>query len=358
MTYWITQVDDNEYVSNRASGIIANQMAADSISQVGFRRLHYPRMYASELQEMGEAARKDRLEALLSLVLPGDVVIVQYPMWTNYTQFELEYIDYLKNTRKAKIVALVWDIVSWIHDNRKRDYTVDASLWMLNRYDLVISANEKMAKRLATEGGVKTPMIAMYLSDFVYQGPLQEKKRIDQIYYVATGIDSAMIEEYQSEIPIKFIGPNWNKEKLPNYIQLLGAMNSNDIPSQLEGGFGLLYYPKTGGLKGMNHYGEYNNPMKLSLYLASGLPVITMPNTAHAQWVKDQGLGFVVDSISDIDDLIHNLSDDDYQKMVENIKPWQRAVTSGFFAKEAAIEAIRYLELGFTDRQVDVEVKK
>lgn len=358
MTYWVTQVDDNEYASNRASGIIANQMAAKSISKIGFRRLHYPRMYAGELEEMGEVARQERLEALLSMVLPGDVVIVQYPMWTNYTQFELEYINHLKNVRQAKIVALVWDIVSWIHDNRERDYTGDASLWMLNHYDLVIAANEKMAKRLHLEGGVNTPMISMDLSDFLYHGPLKEKKKIDQIYYVATGIDPAIIEEYQSEIPIKFIGPNWNNEKLPEYIQLLGAMKSNDIPSLIDGGFGLLYYPKSGSLKGMNHYGEYNNPMKLSLYIASGIPIITLSNTAHAKLIEQQGLGLVINSISEIDERVKNLSESEYQKMVENIKPWQRAVSSGFFAKEAAIEAIRYLELGFRDREVLMEEDK
>ena len=38
MTNWITEVQDNDYVSKRASGIIANQMAADSIEAVGFRK--------------------------------------------------------------------------------------------------------------------------------------------------------------------------------------------------------------------------------------------------------------------------------------------------------------------------------
>ncbi|WFR75727.1 hypothetical protein P9166_12500 [Lactococcus lactis] len=37
MTNWITEVQDNDYVSNRASGIIANQMAAQSIESAGFQ---------------------------------------------------------------------------------------------------------------------------------------------------------------------------------------------------------------------------------------------------------------------------------------------------------------------------------
>ncbi|MEG1486119.1 beta-1,6-galactofuranosyltransferase [Lactococcus sp.] len=357
MTNWITEVEDNDYVSRRASGIIANKMAAQSISDVGFRKLHYPRIYSAKLREVGKEARQEYLEALLNCVLPGDTVIVQYPLWTNNTEFELEFINYLKSERQAKIVALVWDIVSWLQDNRERDYTGDASLWMLNKYDLVISANPKMAKRLQKEGGVTSPMIPMYLSDFVYSGPLAQKHFKKEIYYVATGIDPAMIEEYPSNLPINFIGPNNMVKDFPDYVRLLGPMDSNDIPHQLDGGFGLLYYPQNGGYKGMHRYGEFNNPMKLSLYLASGLPVITLSNTAHAKWIKERGVGLVIDKLSDLDQAINAVSEEDYYKMLENIKPWQRAVSTGFFAKGAAVEAVRFVNLGFKDYLITQEEK-
>ena len=349
MTNWITKVQDNDYVSNRASGIIANQMAADSIESVGFRKLHYPRMYSAKLREVGKETRWEYLEGLLSCVLPGDTVIVQYPLWTNNTEFELEFINYLKTVRHAKIVAMVWDIVSWLQDNRNRDYTKDASLWMLNKYDLVIVANPKMGKRLREEGGVATPMIPMHLTDFLYNGPLAPKQYKKELYYVATGIDPAMIEEVPSNLRINFIGPSQQVKAVPEHIRLLGPMNSNDIPSKLDGGFGLLYYPQKGGYKGMHRYGEYNNPMKLSLYLASGLPVVCLSNTAHAKWIKKQGVGVVIDNLGEVEQAIGRLSEDEYYKMIDNINPWQQAVSTGFFAKAAAIEAIGYINLGLSD---------
>lgn len=355
MTNWITEVQDNDYVSKRASGIIANQMAADSIETVGFRKLHYPRMYSAKLQEVGKEARWEYLEALLSCVLPGDTVIVQYPLWTNNTEFELEFINYLKTVSQAKIVALVWDIVSWLHDNRDRDYRGDASLWMLNKYDLVIAANPKMGKRLREEGGVTSPMIPMYLTDFIYNGPLVQKQYKKEVYYVATGIDPAMIEETPKNVHINFIGPHQQVKEYPENVSLLGPMDSNDIPSQLDGGFGLLYYPQNGGYKGMHRYGEYNNPMKLSLYLASGLPVICLSNSAHAKWIKAQGVGVIIDELSDLDAALEAVSEEAYYKMLDCIKPWQRAVSTGFFAKGAAIEAVRHVNLGFTDYLIHQE---
>lgn len=356
MTNWITSVEDNDFVSRRASGIIANQMAAQSIYEIGFRKLHYPRIYSAKLREVGKEARWEYLESLLSCVLPGDTVIIQYPLWTNNSEFELEFVNYLKSVRQAKIVALVWDIISWVQDARDRDYTKDASLWMLNKYDLVIAANPKMGKRLQEVGGVTSPMIPMYLSDFIYKGPLIQKKFKKELYYVATGIDPALIHECPKNIPINFIGPHDRVKDTPSSsIRLLGAMDSNNIPYQLDGGFGLLYYPQGGTYKGMHQYGECNNPLKLSLYLSSGLPVISMYNTAHAKWIKEQGVGIIIDNLSDIDKKIDEISESDYYKMIENIKPWQRAVSSGFFAKSAAMEALRYVNLGFTDYIINRE---
>lgn len=350
MTYWITEVDDNEYAINHASGIIEHQMAAESVSEIGFRILHYPRMYAEELKAESKEAREFRLESLLSAILPGDIVIVQYPLWINFTEFELEFIDYLTSVRKAKIVAMVWDGLSSIHNNYEFEYTDDESLWMLNKYDVVIAANPKMARRLANEGGVHKPLISMDLTDFIYQGPLKEKRFIKEIYYIATELDPAILAEYTSTVSINFIGP-YPKEVVSDYIKFLGPMKNSDIPSMIEGGFGLLYYAKDSGSMGV----QYNNPMKLSLYLAAGLPVITTANSAYAEWIAQCGVGLVVNSLAEIDEKLAELSEADYEQMLENIKPWQEAVTNGFFSKQAAIESVRYLELGFTDRLVDVE---
>lgn len=356
MTNWITEIEANDFISRRASGIIANKMAAQAISEVGFRKLHYPRIYSAKLRAMSPEARWEYLEALLSCVLPGDTVIVQYPLWTNYTQFELEFVNYLKTERQVKIVAMVWDIISWVQDNRERDYTVDGSLWMLNKYDLVIAANSKMAKRLREEGGVTSPMIPMHLTDVLYDGPLKQKQFKKEFYYVATGIDPAMIKEYPTQLPINFIGLADNVKEAPEFVRLLGAMDTNDIPYQLDGGFGLLYYPQEGTYKGMHRYGEYNNPMKLSLYLSAGLPVILLSNSAHAKWIKEQGIGLIIDRLSDIERVVNEVTEADYEQMLENIKPWQQAVSTGFFAKTAALEAVRYINLGFEDYLVDVEV--
>ncbi|TYC50657.1 beta-1,6-galactofuranosyltransferase [Weissella muntiaci] len=351
MTHWITQVNDDEFSATHASGIIANQYTAKSVETVGFRILHYPRFKGSELKEIGQVERRERLEALLNVVQPGDMVIVQYPLWINNFNFELEFVSYLRDVRKAKVVALVWDVISWVSDGRKRDYSNDGSLKILNEFNLVIAPNPKMIGRLRVEGKVRTPMLSMDLSDFVYEGPTRKHHLEKQIYYVAAGIDKAFVNEYEATTPINFIGQNSFGADLPDYINLLGQMESSEIPFNLGNGFGLLYYPiGDQRYKGKHYYGQFNNPMKLSLYLASGLPVITLANTAHAKWIKEQGGGLVIEELSELDAAVNKVTPAQYDQMIENLEPWKKAVSTGFFSKQAALEAINFIELGYTER--------
>ncbi|MCL2858765.1 MAG: beta-1,6-galactofuranosyltransferase, partial [Streptococcaceae bacterium] len=92
-----------------------------------------------------------------------------------------------------------------------------------------------------------------------------------------------------------------------------------------------------------------HNPTKLSLYLASGLPVIVWPQSPHAEMIKKYGLGLVIDDLNDIDEILENMTEEDYNQMIENIKPWQKALQSGFFVKRALNLATQYLELGFDE---------
>ena len=90
--------------------------------------------------------------------------------------------------------------------------------------------------------------------------------------------------------------------------------------------------------------------MKLSLYLASGLPPIVLANSAHAKWIQERGIGLVLNELNEIDDVLAKLSAADYHTMLEHLKPWQRAVSNGYFVKRACLEAIRVLNLRCFDQ--------
>ncbi|MDR0199374.1 MAG: beta-1,6-galactofuranosyltransferase [Streptococcaceae bacterium] len=353
MTYWITCPAENEWNAATKSGIIISQDAAKSASEIGFRVLHYPRLYAGTLREMPWQERMDYLEAITAPVMPGDVVVIQYPIWTNYVRWENEFFDYFVNNKKGvKLAALVWDVLSWVHDDRERDYSGDWSLSMLNKFDVVIAANEKMARRMHEEGAVKGPFLAMGISDLRYAGAIQEKKFLKRLYYVATGINPNMLEDYKAQTEMVLIGPHGDLGKIAEKFQLLGAMKSVEIPRVFEGGFGLVDYGRDAHYKGMLRYGEYNNPMKLSMYLAAGLPPVVLEKSAHAAWIREKGLGLVLSNLTELDLALSKLTEEDYARFLTNMAPYSRAVRQGWFVKHTLMEAIRYLKLGFADKLV------
>jgi hypothetical protein len=352
MTNWITNIADNIFAGESRSGIIANQSAAAAVSEIGFRKINYSRPPRLEIQKMNFFERKNWIEAVYAGVQPGDLVIVQYPFWIGNMNFEIQMLETLKKIPGVKTAALVWDILSWVQDDRERDYSHDVSLSQLNSFDLVICANKKMAGRLRQEGKVKSPLYSWQLSDYLYDGILREKSFKKQLYYVSTVINSEMLEDYQAKTPIYMIGPDNRLSSHSSNIHLLGRLPSSEIPQIFTGGFGMIDYSRGGRYAGMQRYGEYNNPMKLSLYLASGLPPLVMSKSAHAGWIREKNVGLVLDNLNDIDNVLDSMTESDYQQMLDNLKPWQAAVSTGFFVKRACLEAVQFLRLSFTDALV------
>ena len=101
-----------------------------------------------------------------------------------------------------------------------------------------------------------------------------------------------------------------------------GAFPADEIPSKLNEGFGLVWDGE--GIDGCTgntgDYLRYNNPHKLSLYLVSGLPVVIWSEAAEAQFVKDNNVGIVVNSIDDFSNAFDELSEQQYYEMVENAR--------------------------------------
>ncbi len=70
------------------------------------------------------------------------------------------------------------------------------------------------------------------------------------------------------------------------------------------------------GCKG--EYLKINNPHKLSLYLAVGLPVIIWDEVTEAEFVKRENVGLTVSSLYELPDKLAVISDSDYTVMKNN----------------------------------------
>ena len=82
-------------------------------------------------------------------------------------------------------------------------------------------------------------------------------------------------------------------------------------------------------------YIRYNNSHKFSLYLALGLPVIAWKQAAIAKFILEHQIGFVVDSIGQLNDMLEHGEHDQYQGYVKNVKALSSKIRNGYFMKTA-----------------------
>jgi len=361
MTNWIASVSREMHGSNNESGIIAHNDAADALEKIGFKRLVYPRIDRHSFLNESIEDRRKRFRIITAGVSPGDTVIMQYPLWMlkpliMAIDAEREFIAALREIGDVKIGALVWDITTWIRGGIEEDGRGYGALLFLNEFDSVISANQKMAKRMREEGIVK-PIIPMQFTDIFYSGYVNSKKFIKRLNMVAGNINFDVINNYQAKTEFHLIGKtNVPIEEWNNYdnVKFFGSKPQAELFTFFEGGFGVVSYDQAWGNTASSWtYGKYNNPMKLSLYLAVGIPPIIPSDFAHAELIKQYNIGLVIDDFSKIDEVLGNMTEEEYSQLLENIEPWSKAIRGGHFTQRACLEAIAVMRAKISESVVE-----
>jgi hypothetical protein len=344
MTNWITGYNTN---SPQAAAIpVMTKNFQYGAEELGFQVLNY---VDYEYMDFYPERRHNILDTFLAPVQPGDTVVMQFPMFISGA-FQEDLINRLSAMPEVKIVTLTHDIPTWMYADENGTYNKnDNWMKMLKKVDGIIAANKKGAVKLR-EDGIKSPIVPLTVGDYIYDGPLLTKKFRKKLYYVG-GREVSKVD-YQGVTPFNLytgkVGPDLEKN---SSVIWHGRKPSGEILASLDGGFGIVTSENIKENNGLNfkYYVQYNNPSKLSFYLAAGLPVITTSKTAHTQWVEDRGIGLIVDDLNDIDGILQNMTQEDYDKMIAAIKPWQTAVTTGFFVKRALIAMLGAVNLGLKD---------
>ena len=75
-----------------------------------------------------------------------------------------------------------------------------------------------------------------------------------------------------------------------------------------------------------------NNPHKASLYVASRLPLIVWSESAIARFVNENKIGITVSSLSELDEKIRNVTEEEYIEFTKNLDVIaDKARAGGFF---------------------------
>ena len=283
----------------------------------------------------------------------GAILLLQHPFHHNQLTRE-KALRFLKKQRHVKVISVVHDVEA-LRVYRDSSYYAREFGVMLDIADVIIVHNKVMRDWFIHSGVNEKKLVTLGIFDYLRPNDAVsavELPAFRKSISIAGNLDSekskyiARLGEL-SPIQVNLYGSNFNEALLNSgNIVYRGSFPPNQISQQLTEGFGLVWDGDglEGCTGGSGQYLKYNNPHKLSLYLASGMPVIIWKSAAEAEFVSQNKAGICVSDLRELSDRFQNMDEEDYRRMAENAEHLGKRLRSGYYGKRALENALEALK--------------
>ncbi len=322
-----------------------------SLQHAGFKNLGFKQ---SSIPSSAVGTVKNFFGITLALLrLPfNSVICTQYPN-NKFRQLILFFVK----LKKCKMITIVHDVRCL--KGRVKDVKKELSKIICS--DVIIVHNESM-KQWFLDQGTTIPIVVLGIFDYVASNkPVQNKGVIKkETYNIAYAggfgdgknayiFDFDVLDNAKYNLKLYGIGFDATKRKVKeeaSVIHYQGAFPSDQIAYKIEADFGLVWDGiSTEACSGdLGEYLKFNNPHKTSLYLLCGLPVIVWDQAAIASFIVENNVGIAVSNLKDLNSILENLSDANYQTMKSNVLKVQEKVMKGQFVEIAVKKALGVLK--------------
>jgi hypothetical protein len=317
--YFISEYSE-DYFFHGGIGIIDAERV---LQQQGFQQIRLPFHFSFSLW-----AKISRLWFCLRLAFSMEreaVVIFIHPLYATLNKWLVKTL----NRKKVRVICMIGDINGLKDGNRE---LLAREVRQLSHFRYFIVHNQGMLNWLhhSIPG---TTAEAIEFFDFLTP-PVKRQASQEKEIVFAGNLDKSKFLLELRKIPLRFnlYGPGINHQMLeqPN-VTYHGILDPYELPGKLEGAFGLVWDGESvQGMKGsLGHYMQYISHHKLSLYILAGLPVIISCSAGAAALVKKYKIGFCVDSLSEINGKINDLTVVQYQEMIHNMQPLAKRIAEG-----------------------------
>lgn len=260
-------------------------------------------------------------------------VLFQYPAFNERTNQKI--VQEVKKKKGASLFFLLHDVESLRAHFNEQNF-IEQEIAFFNQSDGLIVHNTSMLGWLR-KNGVKKPMISLEIFDYDNPQSMNQQQIFDKSICFAGNLAKAnFMHKWDLEEKLYLFGSN-QSQKYPANVLYQGSFSPEELPSHLTQNFGLIWdgesLEKCTGTFG--NYLKYNDPHKTSLYLSSGLPVIIWKKAALSSFVKDNGVGIVIDSLKDLDKCLATVSLAEYQEMCANVQKIGQKIRTGYFIRHA-----------------------
>ena len=259
----------------------------------------------------------------------------------------------LKRVWNDKMIAIVHDLEEMrVWNPGGKDLSTTKAL--AQTADIIIVHNQKMATRFMENGVDERRIVILQVFDYLTSAPMAPATKFERCVTIAGNLSQkeAAKGKYKSRylqslgkisnVKWMLYGPGYdNKQINGENIHYCGCFDPNDLPMHLCRGFGLIWDGDSIETCSGEH-GEYlriNNPHKLSLYMACGLPVVIWRDAAEAEFVKNEDVGFTIGSLRELGARLDAMSEAEYERWSNNARIISKRVRTGYYTKRAIDEA-------------------
>jgi hypothetical protein len=276
----------------------------------------------------------------------NSVILINAPLsfanrFSNYLSYYFKMLSKIKN---CKIIISIIDIDTYRSegDQFKREWHIID----IGHYFIVHS--HEMKKILTDRGHSEKNIKIIEIYDYFSVGKNIIKKNIHKEWnksIVFAGNLSVNksgfikgLDNMESDLIFRLYGNPPIKNTIK--IEYIGSFHPEVLIEKLDGGFGLIWDgDRIDTCSGP--FGEYlkiNNPHKTSLYLAAGIPVIIWKEAAMASFIDKSKLGFSVSALTEIENVLNEMTVDEYMQMKTNATIIAEKLNNGCFFRKALSE--------------------
>lgn len=269
----------------------------------------------------------------------NDIILFAYPSRKGSEANDQKLIKHFKKNG-ARVIIVTLNVDYLRYENVETKVVIDT----FNAADVLITLSRKMQLRLTTDG-VTTPMILLELHDYLAAGaarrPLFEKRLV----FAGSPYKAEYLQNWTNVTPVDvFARPEAiNEEGLPdNNVTYVGYLHPDHIAKVLNYGFGLAF-DEDSATGNFAEYQTMNLSHKISMFLAAGIPLIVNAKAASAPIIEAAHAGVLIGSLDEIDDVMNNMSEQDYLHYSNGASRLSALVRHGFFYRKAIVEAEQVL---------------
>ena len=255
----------------------------------------------------------------------NDTLFVQIPVVLNVKSILYRLLVW----KKVRLEILIHDLDSL----REPSASNKLENYILKRASVIIAHTNAMKGELIKRGIHKDKIEVLYLFDYLTETTNKHKTSFDNKIIFAGNLEKSIFLRDLSlcnNCQFLLYGlPSNNLVESTNVVYK-GKFSPEDI-SFIEGSWGLVWdgdsIETCSGFLG--EYLKINSSHKLSLYIASEKPVIVWSKSSLADYVRDNSLGIVVNSLYDIDKQINILTEEQRRKIIDSLSLYSQNLRNG-----------------------------